>query len=260
MVAEVERPPARPRLRWWREVVYVLVFYIVYSAVRNKGLAADPEPEAFANARTVIRLERLVGLYREESIQQAFLGHRWFIRLCNIYYGSLHFIVTAGALVWTFLRRRDRYPLWRNTLAFTTALALVGFAFFPLMPPRLLPPSYGYVDTLAEFGGLWSFDSGTMKSISNQYAAMPSLHFGWSLWSALVLWPVAGARRWAKALLAGYPAATLFATVVTANHFWLDALGGATVLGAGYAGARWVAGRRRSSGPEAPPGQDDGPG
>ncbi len=246
MVAEVERRPDRSRLRWWREVVYVLAFYLAYSAVRNKGVAADSVQEAFANARTIIRLERLVGLYHEESIQQVFLDDRWFIRLCNIYYGSLHFIVTTAALVWCFRRRSQDYPSWRNTLAFTTALALVGFAFFPLMPPRLLPPSYGYVDTLATVGGLWSFDSGTIKSISNQYAAMPSLHFGWSLWSALVLWPAAAGRRGAKVLLVGYPAATLFAIVVTANHFWLDAVGGAAVLGAGYSLARLIGRRDRA--------------
>ena len=246
MVAEVERRPARSRLRWWREVVCVLVFYVAYSAVRNKGVATDSAEEAFANARTIIRLERLVGLYHEERVQQVFLHHQWFIRLCNIYYGSLHFLVTAGALVWSFRRCPRTYPRWRNTLAFTTALALIGFAFFPLMPPRLLPPSYGYVDTLAAVGGLWSFDSGTMKAISNQYAAMPSLHFGWSLWSALVLWPASG-RRWVRLLLVGYPTVTLFAIVVTANHFWLDAVGGVVALGAGYSLAR-LAGRRDRSG------------
>ena len=43
----------------------------------------------------------------------------------------------------------------------TTGLALIGFATYPLMPPRLLPSSYGFVDTLRVYGGLWSFDSGT---------------------------------------------------------------------------------------------------
>jgi hypothetical protein len=73
-----------------------------------------------------------------------------------------------------------------------------------------------------------------MKAVSNQYAAMPSLHFGWSLWCVFMLWPAVGERRWAKALLVAYPAATLFAIVVTANHFWLDAVGGAAVLAGGY--------------------------
>ena len=235
------------RLRWWKEVVYVLVFYAVYSFIRNTGTGEDSVGAAFDHAKDVIRLERLVGLYHEETIQELFLSQRWFIRAWNIFYGSFHFIVTAGALVWCFRKRPDRYPLWRNTLAATTGLALIGFAFFPLMPPRLLPASYGYVDTLAEIGGLWSFDSGTMKAVSNQYAAMPSLHFGWSAWSVLVLWPAAGDRAWAKALLVAYPLATLFAIIVTANHFWLDAVGGAAVLGAGYGVASLLTRRSRAA-------------
>lgn len=224
----------RPRLRWWREVAYVLAFYAVYSFVRNTGANSDSAGRAFEAAKDVIRVERTLGLYFEENLQDLFLDWSWFIRFWNIFYGSFHFVVTAGALVWCFAKMPERYPRWRNTLACTTGLALIGFAFYPLMPPRLLPPGHGFVDTLAEVGGLWSFDSGTMKSISNQYAAMPSLHFGWSTWSTLVLWPAtAGRPRW-RALLASYPLLTLFAIVVTANHFWLDAVGGALVLAAGY--------------------------
>ena len=230
----VEAAPRKGRLRWWREVLYVLVFYVVYSFIRNKGVATESVQHAFSHAKAVIRIERLLGLYHEESLQDAFLGQRWFIRFWNIYYGTFHFIVTTWALVWCFRRRPDRYARWRNALAWTTGLALIGFAFFPLMPPRLLPPSYGFVDTLAKVGGLWSFDSGAMKAVSNQYAAMPSLHFGWSLWCVFVLWPAAGTRRWAKALLVAYPVATLFAILVTANHFWLDAAGGALVFAAGW--------------------------
>ena len=225
------------RLRWWREVLYVLAFYWVYSVIRNQGVATESAGRAFGHARDVIRLERLVGLYFEESVQDAFLPHDWFIRFWNIFYGSAHFLVTAGVLVWLFRRMPARYHRWRNTLAATTGLALFGYAFYPLMPPRLLPDAYGYVDTLATVGGLWSFDSGTVAKLSNQYAAMPSLHFGWSTWCALVLLP-AMRRPWARVLVVAYPFLTLFAIVVTANHYWLDAAGGAVVLGAGAAVAR----------------------
>jgi hypothetical protein len=124
----------------------------------------------------------------------------------------------------------------------TTALALVGFATFPLMPPRLIP-EWGFVDTLRDYGGLWSFDDGAMQRVSNQYAAMPSLHFAWSAWCAMVLWPTLRAR-WLRGLALAYPVATLFAIVVTGNHFWLDAAGGALALAAGYGVA--VALTRRS--------------
>ena len=108
---------------------------------------------------------------------------------------------------------------------FLFLLALIGFAFFPLMPPRLLPTSYGFVDTLHVFGGPWSFDSGPVAKASNQYAAMPSLHFGWASWCTATFWPWA-TTRCRRVLLVLYPFVTLFAIVVTANHYSLDALGG----------------------------------
>jgi len=243
---------ARSReLRWWREVLYAGGFYFVYSLIRN-ATAADSASVAFRHARTVIHAERLLGMYHEESIQDLFLHYHWLVRALNVYYGTFHFVVTTLALIWCFRRRPDRYPLWRNTLAATTGLALVGFALFPLMPPRLLDACnsfgacahYGFVDTLERFGGLWSFDSGTMKSISNQYAAMPSLHCGWALWCTATLWPLSRGREWVKAVLVAYPCLTVFAIVVTANHFLLDAVGGAAVFGAGFLVAAALVARR----------------
>ncbi len=229
---------ALSRLRWWRELLYIAVFYSVYTLIRNtQGSASVSAAKAFANARHVISWERALGIYHEESVQEAFLGAEWFISFWNVFYGTAHFVVTVWALVLMFRTMKDRYPLWRNTLAFTTGLALIGFATFPLMPPRLLPPDYGFVDTLRVIGGLWSFDSGAMQKVSNQYAAMPSLHFAWAAWSTVVLYP-AMKRTWARVLVASYPALTLFAIVVTGNHFVLDAVGGALVLGAGFLAGR----------------------
>jgi MFS superfamily sulfate permease-like transporter len=225
-------------LRWWKEVLYVLAFYAVYSAIRNtQGSASVSAHHALDNALDIIRIERALGLFHEQAVQDAVLDlGRFFIEFWNLFYGTFHFIVTTFALIYVFRRFPERYPRWRNTLAFTTALALIGFALYPLMPPRLLDLHglhYGFVDTLERFGSLWSFDSGTMQKISNQYAAMPSLHFAWSLWCALLLFPVMR-HRWSKALAAAYPVATLFAIVITANHYWLDAAGGAVCLGVGY--------------------------
>ena len=164
-----------------------------------------------------------------------------------------------------FVKRKDVFPQWRNTLAITTALAIIGFSLFPLMPPRLLDSpcpaqggfggacieskyrdegadglagtdddgSFGFVDTLPKYGGaLWTFDSKAMKSISNQYAAMPSMHIGWSSWCAFAMWPLMR-RRWAKIAVLLYPAATLFCIVVTANHYWIDGVGGQLALAIG---------------------------
>lgn len=228
------------RLRWWREVAYILAFYIVYTVIRNtQGSATVSAAHAFDNAREIIRIERFLGLYFEESMQDFFLPAEWFVSFWNVFYGTAHFVVTVAALVLMFKTMADRYPLWRNTLACTTALALIGFATYPLLPPRLLPDHYGFVDTLRVVGGLWSFDSGAMQKVSNQYAAMPSLHFAWSTWSSIVLYPAAR-QWWTRALVVAYPGLTLFAIVVTANHYWLDAVGGAVVLGVGFLAGRAI--------------------
>ena len=226
-------------LRWWREALYILAFYGIYTAVRNtQGSAVVSARHAFNNARHIIRWEEWLHIYNEEAVQEAFLDARGFIQFWNVYYGTAHFVVTAGALIWLFRRQPERYALWRNTLAWTTALALIGFALYPLMPPRLLPASYGFVDTLKDIGGLWSFDSGAMAKVSNQYAAMPSLHCGWALWVTCVLWPVAR-TVWARALVILYPLITTFCIVVTANHYYLDAVGGGLVFLAGF-GVAWL--------------------
>jgi len=247
----VERPlPERHhKVHWWKEALIVAAFYLLYSWTRNRFGSNAVEPggvpyHAFHNAERIIRLEQTIGLYHEEGIQQLFLPYRAFIQFWNTYYGTAHFIVTLAVFALLFWKRPGVFPVWRNSLAITTGLAIVGFALFPLMPPRLLDTpcdeyggacieselrgedgSFGYVDTLAEFGGPWSFDSDTMKNVSNQYAAMPSMHIGWSVWCAVALWPLLR-RRWQRVVVFLYPLATLFCIIVTANHFWIDGLGG----------------------------------
>ena len=257
---QVTAPEREHRVYWWKEALIVAVFYAVYSWTRNlfgsNKIAGDGIPDqAFTNAVRVIRVETVLNLFHEETIQAWFLPYKWFIQFWNTWYGTMHFIVTLGVFVLLFVKRRDVFPQWRNTLAAMTALAILGFAFFPLMPPRLLdepcpandPTSYGgacihtserpedgwgFVDTLAEYGGPWSFDSETMASISNQYAAMPSMHIGWSTWCVAAVWPLLR-RKWMKALVLLYPLATLFCIIVTANHFWLDGVGGLLAFGLG---------------------------
>ena len=245
---------AQHRLLWWKEVLLIVSFYAVYTLIRNRFGSArlsklDVPVQAFNNALRVIRFERFVGLFHELAIQHRFLPYTGFIRVWNVYYGTAHFIVTITAFVLVFKRAPAVFARWRNTLAFTTAFALVGFSLFPLMPPRLLDDHsrYGgaaiaearglqpfeFDDTMATVGGLWSFDSGTIATISNQYAAMPSLHTGWATWSALALWPLVR-RRWLRGLLVLYPVATLFCIIVTGNHYWLDGLGGLVTLAAGF--------------------------
>ena len=274
---EPDRPRSRPRpdLRWWREIAIALGFYLVYSMVRNTfGAGPESRDIAFRHARGVIKVERALGLWFEPRLQNWYLSlpADGFIRGWNIFYGTAHFFVTISLLVAVFIWAPERYRFLRTMLAGTTALALIGFATYTLMPPRLLDSpdqfgacadlaegchGYGLVDTIERWGGIWKFGEGGMALVSNQYAAMPSLHFGWSSWCAIALVVVIGQGRlrWLAFL---YPATTLFGILVTANHFWLDAFFGAIALlgGWGVAGlaSRLTARRERPrAGPaEAP--------
>ncbi len=255
-----ERAPVERRLFWWKEAALIAIFYGIYSFARNQfgsaRVAEGHEPiKAWNNAMRIIRWEKAIGMFHEQRIQRWFLPYRGFIQFWNTYYGTAHFIVTIAAFIWMYRRNRYGFPRGRNALAFTTALAIVGFSLFPLMPPRLLNEGgefggeriaaaqgvkdFGFVDTLRDYGGPWSFDSATMQEVSNQYAAMPSLHIGWSTWCAIVIWPLTR-RRWVHALLVVYPLATLFCIVVTANHYWLDGIGGLVTLAVGTTAGVWL--------------------
>ena len=90
------------------------------------------------------------------------------------------------------------------------------------------------------------------EGFSNIYAAMPSLHIGWSSWCAFALVPVLR-RRWLKGVAGVYPFVTLFAIAVTANHWILDGVGGLVWLTAGYGVARlWERIRREEASPPSP--------
>lgn len=226
------RLPRRPRI--WFEVLLIAVSYWTYSLIRN----AVPEQKAaaLANADWIWSVERGLGIAVEQSINHTVNSVTWLIVGMNYYYATLHFVVTIGVLVWIYRFHPGRYAATRLVLFATTGVALVGYYFYPLAPPRLMNGQQ-FVDTVLVHHTWGSMASGNLKHMSNQYAAMPSMHIGWSLWCGLTIFAVASAP-WARILGLLYPAATLVVIVATANHFWLDAVGGMTCLAFGFAVTR----------------------
>lgn len=239
-------------LYWWVELLAIAAYYGIYTLIRNAN--EGDATRAYDDAKHVISVQKSLGLFHEPTIQHWALHVRPLIIVANYFYGSFHFVVTIGVGIFLYRTFSDDYPLWRNTLAIATGLALVGFITFPLMPPRLLHTvhdPYGFVDTLARYPTFWSFDSGGMSKISNQFAAMPSVHICWSTWCAVVLVPRVR-PTWGKVVAACYPVFTLMVIIVTANHYFLDAAGGLVILALGYGVARVVT--RAGRGPaETPP-------
>ncbi len=235
-------------MKWWLEVALILFFYLIYSFARNQFGSASVSPgKAFENAEKIIDLEKSIGTFKELQIQEFFIDWKWFIQFWNVFYGTFHFGVTIFALVWLYIKFPSKYSRQRFFLLSSTGSALIGFSLFPLMPPRLLSNcgdfgaclsnTYPFIDTLSEIGGLWSFDSGTMQKVSNQFAAMPSLHFAWAFWCTLALYPILKSQK-TKILISIYPLATTFSVIVTANHYWVDLVGGFVCLGFGFYATR----------------------
>jgi hypothetical protein len=218
------RSPRRPRV--WFEVLLIAVSYWSYSLIRN----AVPEQRttALRNADRIWSFEHTLGIAVEQHVNHAMNAVTWLIVSMNYYYATLHFIMTIGVLIWLFRRHPGRYTAARLTLFVTTLVALLGYYLFPLAPPRLMNHSH-FIDTVLIHHTWGSMASGNLKNMSNQYAAMPSIHIGWSLWCGLTIFALAAVPR-AKILGLLYPATTLLVIVSTANHFWLDAVGGVLCL------------------------------
>jgi hypothetical protein len=223
---ELERPGSPRRAQIWRalrEVALVVALFLAYKLGR---VAADGHvAEAMANAREVWHLERLLHLPSEYSLQHAAVGHEWLIKLANCYYAYVHFPITAACLIWIWVKRPEHYVRTRRMLAWLTATALVVHLLMPLAPPRMLS-AMGMVDTGQLFGPE-VYGSPVHDTLTNQYAAMPSLHVGWALAVAIALM-AATRTRWRRLWLL-HPLITLFVVLVTGNHYWLDAIV-ATVL------------------------------
>ncbi|MBA2811770.1 phosphatase PAP2 family protein [Streptomyces sp. KM273126] len=226
------RTPRRPR--FWFEILLIAVSYWTYSLIRNA--VPEQKQQALSNADWIWKVEQRLGIAVEDSVNHAVNSVKWLVVGMNYYYATLHFVVTLGVLVWLYRRHPGRYAGTRLVLFATTAVALVGYYFYPLAPPRLMTNG-GFVDTVLVHQTWGSMASGDLKHMSNQYAAMPSMHIGWSAWCGLTIYALASVP-WARVLALLYPATTLVVIVATANHFWLDAVGGLLCLTFGYLVAR----------------------
>jgi hypothetical protein len=236
------RRHGRVRPLWWFELLIIVVGDRVYEYIRNlvptnKGTAED-------HARFIERFEGDLHINFGLTLNHFVARQEWLAQIMNYYYATLWLAATVAMLVWLYIARPSHYRRLRTILAITTFLGLAGFYLYPLAPPRLMP-QFGYIDTIIKFHTWGSWADPTVATHSNQYAAMPSLHTAWALWCAFSLFTVAR-RPWVKALAWCYPAATVLVIVGTANHYLLDAVGGALIFSIAYGLERAMAGWRRA--------------
>lgn len=215
------------RRRLIRELLLVVGLFTVYKAGRM--LSTDRTEEAFRNAARIWDAERALHLPGEGAVQRLLLHGDALVHTANTYYAAVHFPATALFLVWLYLRRPVHYLWARRVLAVLTGAALALHLGFPLAPPRMLGEAH-LIDTGQVYGPTVYGAAPASDTMANQFAAMPSLHFGWALMLALGM--IAATRsRW-RVLWLLHPLLTLLVIVGTANHYWLDAIVATVLLGA----------------------------
>ncbi|MBM7167367.1 phosphatase PAP2 family protein [Streptomyces sp. G44] len=227
------------------ELLLIRVGYAAYQQVRlaaTGGTISGGRAVAEHHGEQIHAIERFLHIDIEHRINHAVVRAGRPEEFFDFYYTSFHFAVPLGVLAVLYARRPADYRWARSALGFATVLALVGFWAYPLAPPRLMP-DLGFVDTVHGVQDFTKPDYGTLTELTNQYAAMPSLHFGWSLWCGLVV-AVLAPKGWMKALGLLHPLLTLSAVVATGNHWLLDAVGGAAVVGAGFGLTHLLSGPR----------------
>ncbi|MER5430903.1 phosphatase PAP2 family protein [Streptomyces sp. NPDC002588] len=225
----------RARLRWWTELPLILLVYACYSAGRL--LARGDVTTAVDHGLAILRVEKFLHLNAEHPLNRLFTREAWLGVPADFWYASLHYLVTPVILVWLFRYRSEVYRAARTWLMTSTFIGLIGFTLLPTCPPRLLSTDHGFVDTMAQYSsyGWWGGEASAPRGLggmTNQYAAMPSLHVGWSLWCGVMLWRY-GRTRTTKVAAVLYPLLTTIVVMGTANHYFLDAVAGAAVMGVG---------------------------
>ncbi|MDG9721599.1 MULTISPECIES: phosphatase PAP2 family protein [unclassified Streptomyces] len=225
----------KPRPRWWTELPLIVLVYACYSAGRL--LVRGDVSDAVDHGLAILRIEKVLFLNAEHPLNDLFTNNPWIGIPADFWYASLHYGVTPAILIWIFRSRTVRYRAARTWLMTSTFIGLIGFTLLPTCPPRLLDASHGFVDTMAQYSsyGWWGAEASAPRGLgglTNQYAAMPSLHVGWAVWCGVMLWRYGGTRT-AKVAGIVYPLVTVIVVMGTANHYFLDAVAGVAVMGAG---------------------------
>lgn len=224
--------PLHLPVRGLGEVALLAALWVVYSASR---LLADTDLAAARDhAGTILDVERALHLDVELWLDQHLASITWVGVTMSYWYALLHYVVTPLVLVFVFVRHRADYARARNVIVLGSALGLVTYILLPTAPPRLMNGAWS--DALATYAGWgwWSDHASApagLGQLTNELAAMPSLHVGWTVWVVWALWRYLG--RTGRAVTIAYSLGTTLVVVATGNHWLLDAAAGAVVIAVG---------------------------
>lgn len=210
------------------ETVLVVLLLTVYDKLKDIGTAR--RSAAIDHGFSLLHLERHLHLAIEASANRWMSSHVLLGELSSYFYEFAWGFVAIGALIVCWLRRPAIYRSARNAMLVINGVGLAVFFADPTAPPRLLPGT-AFSDTVAAAGFGAAHDG---RLPADEYAAMPSLHLGWSIFAAVLICRLTR-NRWGRAVAVAYPVLTAGVVVCSANHYVLDVVAGSVLAVVGCA-------------------------
>ena len=209
------------------EIALYLGAYVAYLLTRGL-IHADARAVGLVNGERVVSLQRDLGFLWEPGWQSwAVENVKALVVTMNWVYIITYWPVIILAAFVLFIKSRSDYNFYRTVVFINLAGALLIFMTFPVASPFAIP-SVVLLDSIQEFGPKF-YGSEDMSTFYNISAAMPSLHFSWTVILGVLFWRSFPGNLRLIGLL--YPFLTFFAITLTGNHFILDAVAGGTLAG-----------------------------
>lgn len=207
----------------------VLGVIAVYFLLR--GAAPDRYGFSVDVTRHLVSFERTLGIFWEPEIQEWSI--RWWAvkEFANFVYAYMHFPVLLLVGAWLWSRDRNAFRFMRNVMFISMVIGLLFYWLVPAAPPRLMAAhgyNLGFVDTV--FGGNTHVNYAQPSLILNEYAAIPSFHFGWIAMASAAVW-VNTRSVTLRSMAVALTVVMTWAIVASANHLFIDmALGGLVIV------------------------------
>ncbi|MCC7366231.1 MAG: phosphatase PAP2 family protein [Dehalococcoidia bacterium] len=227
-----ELPPWYADRGRWRlvaaEILGTAAIMTVYFLLR--GVRPDDIEDSVGRSLAVIHVEQRIGLFQEVHIQEWFLPHRWAINVANLVYAWGHYPVLLAIALWLVVKDPLRFRFVRNVMLVSAVLGIATYWVLPAAPPRLMEIhgyDFGFTDTVhGAASNAYYFQPGPFV---NDYAALPSFHFGWIALASAAIW-VNTTNRWVRAGAVGLSLVMWWAITVTGNHYFFDMIFGGLVV------------------------------
>jgi hypothetical protein len=211
-----------------------MALFQLYKLVR-KTFIQRGETVGFAHAEQIIHWQKRLHIFIEPDLQRWVIGHEWLIRALNWYYAGFMWTF-YGCCVIAIIFAPASFRFWRRVFLLSMVLALPWYAIYPLAPPRFMP-QYGLIDTLLLYGPNYFNKQGGLVT-ANQFAAMPSMHIGWTTIGAFMLAAAIPYRRIGFMLAIAHVSMMTLTVMATGNHYVLDVVGGWIIVAAAFAIAK----------------------